>query len=186
MSVYHFVDSWNAVVFTLCWREVTRDELVSSLAQLRNHPEFRISYHQLIDLFHVSKTALDFKDLCGIHLADDPFSGESRRAFVAPRGSASFGFARMYQSIVDGSQIEVFDSLADAIRWLGVDVSIDEGGQLLLPPEILPRMYARLWKRLRRAASHSFQPDQCSNQRGSKGVPNDSKRDTALSTGLQF
>jgi hypothetical protein len=154
VSVQHLVDSCNAVVFTLCWGEVTRDELVASLAELRNRPEFRASYHQLIDLSQSSKTALDFKDLCGIHLADDPFSNEGRRAFVAPRGSASFGFARMYQSIVDSSQIEVFGSLADAIRWLRLDVSIGEDSQLvLLPPQIVPRMYRRLWRRLRLAAS---------------------------------
>ncbi len=120
VSVQHFVAFNSAVVFTLCWGEVTRDELVTSLADLRNRPEFRASYHQLIDLSQSSKTALDFKDICGIHLADDPFSNEGRRAFVAPRGSASFGFARMYQFIVDSSQIEVFDSLANAIRWLGL------------------------------------------------------------------
>jgi hypothetical protein len=149
VSVQHFVDSFNAVVFTLCWREVTRDEIVASLAGLRSRPGFQASFRQLIDLSQSSKTALDFKDLCGIHLADDPFSNEGRRAFVAPQGSASFGFARMYQSIVDSSKIEVFDSLADAIRWLRLDVSISEGGRLvLLPPEVVPRMYRKLWKRL--------------------------------------
>lgn len=149
MPVRHFVDSRNALVVTFCWGRVTRDELAASLAGLRSCPEFQADYQQLIELSQSSQTTLDFNDLCGIHLAHDPFSNEGRRAFVAPRQTASFGFARMYQSIVDSPQIEVFDSLANALRWLRLDLSIDKDGEpILLPREGLPRAYRRLWKRL--------------------------------------
>jgi hypothetical protein len=158
MSVQHFVDCCNAVVFTFCWGEVTREELVHSLAELRMRPEFHATYHQLIDLSQAAKTALDFKDLCGIRLADDPFSNEGRRAFVAPRGSASFGFARMYQSIVNSPRIEVFHSLADAIHWLGLHALVGREGQLTLDTsDIASRMYRRIWKRLK---ATSYCPEQ--------------------------
>lgn len=90
---------------------------------LREHPDFRADFSQLVDLSEVSRLDLFFADMNTIHRVHDPFSKEAKRAVVAPGGGATFGLARMYQSIVDSEQFEVFRSLLDAISWLGLEVT---------------------------------------------------------------
>jgi hypothetical protein len=123
VSVLHFVDSSNRLVITLCSGEVSRTEVVASLTELRQHPDFRPDFCQLVDLSQVSRLDLYFADMNTIHRAHDPFSNEGRRAVIAPGSGATFGLARMYQSIVDSAHFEVFQSSLDAIAWLGLDVT---------------------------------------------------------------
>jgi len=87
----------------------------------------------LLSVFQAFKTLLDFKDLYGFHLADDPISKTDRRAFVTPIGLTRF------------MNPAFSDSLADATRWLSLHVSVEEEGQLRLDrPDIVPCMYERV------------------------------------------
>ena len=131
MPVKNFVDPAHSIVFTVCSGNVTRDELVSSFANLNQNPNFRPDFHQLIDLSQASQLELGFKSLFDIHRTCDPFSRKGKRAFIAPHADA-FGTARIYQSIVNGPQIEVFRTTMEAIRWLGLEITILEGA---LDPE---------------------------------------------------
>ena len=124
MPVLRFVDPSNRVVITMCSGEVSRTEVETTLTELSQHPDFRPDFSHLVDLSEVSRLNLYFADLDTIHRAHDPFSNKSRRAVVAPGSGATFGLARMYQSLVESAQFRVFESMADALAWLGLDVTI--------------------------------------------------------------
>ncbi len=122
MSVLHLVNSVNRVVITRCSGVVSRTEIEASFAELRKHPDFKPEFHQLADLSEVSNLDLHFADMEVIR-RDDPFSRKARRAVVAPGSGTTFGLARMYQSMVDSAEFEVFQSMADAIVWLGFEIT---------------------------------------------------------------
>jgi hypothetical protein len=113
------------LVISTCYGEVTAQELKSATVDLRRHPEFRPGLRQLIDLSHVVKLNLDFRDLYQLKHADDPFSNEGKRAVFAPN-DLSFGMSRMYQQILNTAHFEVFRSLADALAWLELDPAVLE------------------------------------------------------------
>ena len=108
------------LVISTCYGELTVQELKSAGASLRNHAEFRPGFRQLIDLSHVVKLHLHFRDLYQLKHADDPFSNDGKRAVFAP-DDLSFGMSRMYQLILNTAHFEVFRSLADALAWLELD-----------------------------------------------------------------
>jgi hypothetical protein len=124
VPILHFVDPPRRLVVTTCWGEVSRTEVEASLTKLRKHPDFRPDFRQLADLSRVLNLDLYFADMDAIHRGYDPFSNEGRRAVVVPDNGATYGLARMYQSLVDSPQFEVFRSMLDAIAWLGLEVTI--------------------------------------------------------------
>ncbi len=129
MPVWHVVDHSHRLVITTCSGEISRDEMVASLTWLRDHPDFRSEFSQLADLTQVSSLKLGFHDLEAIHRLHDPFSNEGKRAVVAPGAGATFGLARMYQSLVDHVRFEVFQSLLEAVAWLGLDGAVIEAAR---------------------------------------------------------
>jgi hypothetical protein len=80
------------LVISTCYGELTVQELKSAGAGLRSHPEFHPGFRQLIDLSHVVKLPLHFRDLYQLKHADDPFSNDGKRAVFAP-DDLSFGRA---------------------------------------------------------------------------------------------
>ena len=123
MPIQHNVDGQSRTVFTVCSGIVTRDEVLRGFKELRNNSTFKPDFCQLADVLQVSNLDLLFSDVYAIR-AQDPFSNKSKRAVVAPAGEATFGVARMYQSVLDSDQFQVFTSMLDAIVRLGLEVSI--------------------------------------------------------------
>ena len=123
MPVSHIVDPVRHLVITSCSGVVSRDEMVTSLTKLRENEDFQPNFFQLADLSQVSSLKLGFGDLEAIHRLYDPFSNQGKRAVVAPGTGATFGLARMYQSLVEHARFEVFQSLQEAVAWLGLDVA---------------------------------------------------------------
>ncbi len=123
MPVSHIVDPVHHLVITSCSGVVSRDEMVTSLTKLRENKDFQPNFFQLADLSKVSSLKLGFNDLEAIHRLYDPFSNQGKRAVVAPGTGATFGLARMYQSLVEHTRFEVFQSLQEAVAWLGLDVT---------------------------------------------------------------
>lgn len=126
MPVLHFVDASNRLVITTCAGEVSREEVVESLKELRAHPDFRPDFGQLADLSEVSRLNLSFNDMEAIARLYNPFSNEGKRAMVVPVKGATFGLTRMYQLLVDHEHFEIFQSAHDAIVWLGLGTTILE------------------------------------------------------------
>ena len=123
MPVQHFVDAGNRLVITKCSGEVSREEVMASMEKLRSEPDFRSDFHQLADLSGVSKLNLGFNDMEAIHRLCDPFSNQGKRAVIAPGRGAVFGLARMYQSLVDHENFQVFQTIHEAIVWLGLEIA---------------------------------------------------------------
>jgi hypothetical protein len=78
---------------------------------------FDASFSEIVDL-----TAVEEVDLQGnefLNLADkvDPFSEQSRRAFVV-RNSVQNHAARMHKVLGTGRSIEIFRSIEEAERWI--------------------------------------------------------------------
>lgn len=169
VSVENFIDAYHGVVITLCSGYVTRNDVVKSIETLRKDPSFRPNFRQLINVYQESKLQLDFKDLYGIHQIYDPFSGESRRAIVAPHGGVAYRLAQMYRAIVDTEHMEVFVSLLDAISWLGLEVTVLEAAiqrgrtsstttrldtaRILDLPSDVPQTFRPIRRKLRNQAS---------------------------------
>jgi hypothetical protein len=125
---HHFVGAQRLVI-TVCSGLVSRDDVVASLWKLSHHPAFRPDFRELTDLSRVSKLDLSLRDMSAIRRDDDPFSNKGRRAVVAPAQSAVFALAREYRSLVKSEHFEVFQSVLNAITWLGLETLILKGNR---------------------------------------------------------
>lgn len=123
MSVLHFVDRPHDLVVTSFSERVTLDQIAVACTKLRHDHDFHPRYRQLADLSKVSLLDLCQADLTAIRVTYDPFSKESRRAFVVP-DEDTFGKVRSYQSILESKEFGLFSSLLDAISWLDLDVAV--------------------------------------------------------------
>jgi hypothetical protein len=59
MPVQHSVDRANRLAIAKCSGEVSRDEVVTSLKELSEHPDFQSTFCQLADLTQV-------QNVCGV------------------------------------------------------------------------------------------------------------------------
>jgi len=135
MPTTSLVSTRYRLVITTCFGELTLDELKVGAAHVRNHPEFHPDFRQFIDLSHVVKLHLHFRDLYQLKHANDPFSNEGKRAVVAP-SDLTFGMSRMYQLILNSAHFEVFHSLAEALAWLELDPATLEDALQNPPPDV--------------------------------------------------
>jgi hypothetical protein len=94
----------------------------AAFEELRKDLDFKPTFCQLSDLTQVSKLSLSSEDIYALS-SSDPFSKTAMRAVVARAGGAAYGIARMYQGILESDQFKVFDSILNAIAWLGLEVT---------------------------------------------------------------
>ncbi|HLJ90546.1 MAG TPA: hypothetical protein VKZ53_27300 [Candidatus Angelobacter sp.] len=122
MPIIHDIDSRRRVVFTACIGSITIAEIDESTKRLRNDPAFDPDLDQIVDLSQLSSANLSYETLSKFSRYDDPFSGNSRRAIVAP-STFAFGMARMYQALVDDPKFAVVKTMEQARQWLGLDAA---------------------------------------------------------------
>jgi len=98
-------------------KTVTAGDIERYAAQLRESPSFRHSFSEIADLRDVEK--LDLKAEEFIRLADevDPFSHESKRAFVVGNAVQAHA-ARMHKILRTQRSFEIFHSLEEAEQWI--------------------------------------------------------------------
>jgi hypothetical protein len=123
MSVLHVVDRPHDLVLTSFFERVTLDEIATACTKLRHDHDFRPHYSQLADLSTVSNLDLRLEDLSTIRMTYDPFSNQSRRAFVVPDPD-TLEKVKTYQSLLESEHFGVFPSLLDAISWLDLEVTV--------------------------------------------------------------
>jgi hypothetical protein len=124
MSVHHVVDSSHHLVVSTFSGQVTCNEIAAACTKLGHDRDFRPDYRQLADFSQVSLLDLRAEDINAIRQIYDPFSSQSRRAFVVLDRGATLGTVKSYQSIVQGQQLQIFPSLLDAISWLNLPVTV--------------------------------------------------------------
>lgn len=123
LDAHYVIDTQRRVVLVKFGEKLTATDIERYAEQLRANPSFRPGFSEIVDLTQVVDVELRGEDI--LRLADhvDPFSFESKRAFVV-KDSAQSHQARMYQiSRMAREKIRSFYSHEDAERWLfGTDI----------------------------------------------------------------
>jgi hypothetical protein len=115
------IDTDRKLVVTRIWGAPTEDDIYDHGQRLRNDPQFRPDFRQLVDM----------SELTEIRVGSGVIRDASRNQFFAPgvkravvaNSDASFGMARMYAiaSENQGQTIEVFRDINAARAWLGIE-----------------------------------------------------------------
>ncbi len=111
------VDVARRLVVVKFGNELTVQDIQRYATLLQSNPSFRPDYSEIVDLTRVQKLNLQADEF--LRLADeiDPFSPEAKRAFVA-RTSTQKHAARMHKVLRTQRNIEIFESLEEAERWI--------------------------------------------------------------------
>jgi hypothetical protein len=116
-SAQFVVDPGRRLVTVKFGKKLTVADIERYSKCLRLSPHFQPLYSEIADLTDVEELDLQADDF--LKLADkiDPFSPEAKRAFVA-RNSVQHHAARMHKVLRTQRNIEIFDSVEAAERWI--------------------------------------------------------------------
>jgi len=117
LTSQYVVDSDRRLVIVRFSGEVTVSKIERYAVTLRTHPDFKPDFAEIVDLTQATELNLDAQDF--LRLADeiDPFSAQSKRAFVV--GSLSQKHAvRMHRALRTTKNIEFFRTFEDAETWI--------------------------------------------------------------------
>jgi len=117
-SAQFVVDAGRRLVAVRFGKKLTVADIERYSKLLRLNPAFQPDYSEIVDLTEVKELDLQADDF--LKLADkiDPFSPEAKRAFVA-RSSVQNHAARMHKVLRSQRNIEIFNSVEEAERWIG-------------------------------------------------------------------
>jgi len=115
-SVRFVIDSERRVVIAKFGERLTVTDIEIYVQNLRAHPSFDPSFSEIADISDVKELPLEGPDF--LKLADqvDPFSFESKRAFVA-QTSVQKHAARMHKILRSQRNFEIFQTLEEAEGW---------------------------------------------------------------------
>lgn len=121
MPIVHTIDAARRLVRSRLWDVVTESDAWSSAAALLNDPSFDPTFVQLADMREVTRIEISgntVRELALMHI----FDSRSRRALVVSSGLQR-GIGHMTTSYAEGGdqQIVLFESVAEAERWLGIE-----------------------------------------------------------------
>ncbi|HXZ42776.1 MAG TPA: hypothetical protein VEG68_18700 [Terriglobales bacterium] len=119
MAAHFKVDSSERLVTVRFDSNVTVQDVREYLAKLKSDATFEATFRELVDLTQVVSSDLDFQAAMMLARDIDPFSRETRRAFVAPRAATS-ATVHMYQMARGDKSIAVFRTMDEAKDWLGI------------------------------------------------------------------
>ncbi len=123
----YVIDTENRVVIVKFSRVLKVSDIEHYAQDLTADPSFDPKFSEIVDLTRVEKVDLRGEEV--VRLADhvDPFSFDSKRAFIA-KDAAQAHQARMYQiSRMAKDKIRSFSSMEEAERWIqGVHESVGE------------------------------------------------------------
>jgi len=119
MPIRYVIHKERRLVLTVAEGSVTFNEVKGHYDQLLRDPDFDASFDQLAD--YTTATSLDMSaDAVRLLAQRSVFSRDSRRAFVATR-PALYGMGRVMEAHHQGrSQVRIFYSRDEALKWLGV------------------------------------------------------------------
>jgi len=122
MPASYRIDVRAGVVFSMFEDHVTNEELLDHQHRLSADPDFRPTMNQVIDARGVTETSVT---AFGVRLVATPsiFAPGSRRAIIASDDASSYGYVEMFQALrsQSGEDIEIFSTVEDAYRWLGLE-----------------------------------------------------------------
>ena len=120
MPASYRIDVRAGVVFTVFDGHVTNEELLNHQQRLGVDPDFRPTMNHVIDTRSVTDASVTAFGLRLLTSRSNLGPG-SRRAIIA--GEASSSYVRLFQTLrsQSGADIEVFSTIEDRHRWLGLE-----------------------------------------------------------------
>lgn len=118
MPAHYVIDLENHIVLTIFRGVLTLTEAAELSARLDADPAFAPDFSELIDFGCVSEVQMGYSEFRSLQ-AIDPFSTNSKRAFVIGSSSSVYGIARLYQTMRGANAlVEIFKTIEEAMRWL--------------------------------------------------------------------
>jgi hypothetical protein len=114
MAVTYSIDRESKVVFTGFSGIFTDADVWQLIDQLRKDPAYDPEFNELIDCSAVTENRVTAAALGAVESSPVP-----RRAVVAP-SDANYGVSRIFQSLQPDQKIEIFRTLDEAKKWLGI------------------------------------------------------------------
>jgi len=117
-SAENVVDAARRLVTVKFGKKLTVSDIEQYAKRLRLDPSFRPDYSEIVDLTQVEEVDLQADEF--FRLADeiDPFSPAAKRAFVVGNSVQNHA-ARMHRVLRTQRNIEIFNSVEEAERWIG-------------------------------------------------------------------
>jgi hypothetical protein len=133
MPVTISIDKQWGIVNTTIEGRVSTDELIEKLTGFLNRPDFTQGLNGLADLRYsdMDTKAIDVERVAKLMVDYREKIGPSKTAVVVSR-KVIFGMTRMFQAFSEQSSIEVeiFEDIDEARRWLGIGGENAGGGEL--------------------------------------------------------
>ena len=113
----YVVDVARRLVTVKFGKKMTVEDIERYARLLRSNPSFQPDYSEIVDLTQVEELNLQADEF--LRLADeiDPFAPQAKRAFVI-RTSTQKHAARMHRVLRTQRNIEIFESIEEAERWI--------------------------------------------------------------------
>ena len=116
-SIDFTVDAEKRLVTVKIGTKLTAQSIARYARQLKTHPVFEPSFSEIVDLRDTEEISLEGPDFMKLADEIDPFSLESKRAFLV-RTSTQGHAARMHQILRGKKKIEIFRLMSDALDWV--------------------------------------------------------------------
>lgn len=116
-TVRFTIDANHRLVIAGFGERLTAIDIQTYVQDLRNHPRFHSSFSEIADISNVKELPLEAADFLRLADSVDPFSIESKRAFVA-QTSLQKHAARMHKILRSQRNFEIFETLEEAKRWI--------------------------------------------------------------------
>lgn len=126
MPADYFIDVDRHIVFSKGYGVFTYEEALGYMVRLASDPQFRPDFNQIVDCRDVSKAELTGEQVRDLAMRSG-FNQTSRRAFVVS-SDLQFGLSRMfgtYREVMHAGGIEIFQSMDEALKWLGLPLNAD-------------------------------------------------------------
>ena len=118
MPVESLIQSERSIVRTALTGTVTISELLEFCGRIAADPQFKPHFSHLVEVAEGATRNLAYDTLAAVRSVD-PFSASSRRAIVVAC-DVDYGISRMYASLCEGEDVQIFRSMDDAITYLGL------------------------------------------------------------------
>src|SRR5579862_749181 len=111
------IDANRRLVIARFGKRLRATDIQAYVKNLRDHPGFNSSFSEIADITDVKELPLEAPDFLSLADSVDPFSVESKRAFVAKTAVQTHA-ARMHKILRSQRNCEIFQTLAEAERWI--------------------------------------------------------------------
>ena len=111
------IDPHRRLVIARFGKRLTALDIQTYAQGLSNDPGFSPSFSEIADISNVKELALEAPDFLRLADSVDPFSLESKRAFVA-KTTVQTHAARMHKILRSQRNFEIFRTLEEAKRWI--------------------------------------------------------------------